>query len=142
MCNLPGSSPTALSAGLRRLLGVLCAVAFFGAAAAPTFAWGARLLPGLPWSPGGDRGFRYRDKTAAAYGINSLQLRTGDGNARIMVRGKGAQLQPPDNGSNPMLSLDTSVTVQLVDVDNPARCFTAAYAEAQESAADQFKTRY
>lgn len=108
----------------------------------PTFAWGGRLAAGTGWTNGGDRGFRYRERTGAADGFTSLQLRPGDGNARIAVRGKGVELQPPDHGpSNPLLNLDTTVVVQLVN-DEMSACFEATYSAARESNPDDFKARF
>jgi hypothetical protein len=107
-----------------------------------SFAWAGRVRAGAGWSDARGRGFRYADKTGAASGVTGIQLRTGDGNARINMRGKGLSLQTPDNGTAPMLNLDSTVVVQLVNSDDPLECFAATYSAARESTADQFKARY
>lgn len=109
----------------------------------PTLAWSARVPAGAEWRAAGSRGFRYRERTGAADGIIGIALRSGDGNASAVVRGRGMNLEPPGNPPNgPMLRHDTEVIVQVVNLDDPAECFTATYTTPTTSSADQYKARF
>lgn len=72
------------------------------------------------WSPLGATGYKYRDP-AAAGGIATVILKGSDRNrSKVLVKGRGAGL--PD----PMLPIDTPLTVQLVNGDN-GRCWGADF---------------
>jgi hypothetical protein len=110
---------------------------------APTLAWSVRVRAGLDWRIAGSRGVRYRERDGLAHGIVSIALRSGEGTASAVVRGKGANLQPPSNPpSGPMLRQQTEVIVQLVNLENSTECFTASYSSATESSADEYKARF
>jgi hypothetical protein len=63
------------------------------------------------WTDRGDSGLRFKDRDARPSGLRSMQLRSGAGTARILLKGKGASL--PDVAS----ALVAPVTVQLVGSD-------------------------
>jgi hypothetical protein len=109
----------------------------------PTLAWAARLSGGPLWSEAGSRGFTYRDRSAAAFGVRSMALRSGFDTAKAALRGKGAGLRLPDNGAgNPILRMGAGVTAQLVNLASPAECLEATYLSADENTDDEFKSRF
>jgi hypothetical protein len=89
---------------------------------------------GSGWLPTG-RGYKYRDRTGSQAGITRVILRSGnEGNASIVLIGKGASLAPP-----PLpLAQDDSVTVQLV---NENACWEARYSTSSENQSGRFRAR-
>jgi glucose/arabinose dehydrogenase len=69
-------------------------------------------------------GFRYRDRSAAQDGIRAIVLRAGDddGEPRIVVRGRGANLEMP-----PGFPLAQPLTAQLVN--SAGFCWEATYSD-------------
>lgn len=105
-------------------------------------AWSARVTAGEEWRTAGTRGYRYREPSGAADGIIRMVLRSGVDKGSIVLRGKGIHLQPPDNQGAPMLQDDTDVAIQLVNLDDPAQCFSAVYPSARTSSPDQYSARF
>jgi hypothetical protein len=78
------------------------------------------------WRPTGLRGFKYNDAAGTSDGITRIRLRAGNGDAKILVKGKGAALQvPPPADPNNLIYQDPSVTVQLRNSDGV--CWEAVY---------------
>jgi hypothetical protein len=103
------------------------------------------LLP-----PGGDcagkpcwkstgKGFLYKDKNAAADGIQLLNLKSGaDGKAKIILKGKGANLHLP---ALP-LAQDHAVIAQLKNNRGPGECWEARFSGVpKKNDASQFKAK-
>jgi hypothetical protein len=106
-------------------------------------AWSARVRAGAEWRTISTRGYRYRDRSAAADGIIAMVVRSGDGSASAVVRGKGVNLNPPANPpSGPMLLQQSDVVVQLVNLADPVECLTATYPSAESNSADEYKARF
>jgi hypothetical protein len=87
------------------------------------------------WKPT-KKGFKYTDKDLTPDGALQLLLLPGaDGVAKIIFKGKGANLGMPP------LPPTTPVTVQLKRIDNPGVCWDADYTTPTKSLPDQFKAR-
>ena len=95
------------------------------------------MCAGKPcWKPIGAKGFKYKDKDATPNGITQVLLKEGpDGKAKILVKGKGANLDDPN-----LATLAQPITVQLQNTDGT--CWEAVYsAPPTKQAADQFKDK-
>jgi len=78
-------------------------------------------------------GFRYADRELAPDGLATIRLKGGAaGTGRITVKGRGAQLQPPN------LPLVPPVTVQLQRRDSGA-CWMATFSTPATNTPEQFK---
>jgi Trypsin/Bacterial pre-peptidase C-terminal domain len=97
----------------------------------PALVYDQRVAAGSGWSASAT-GFRYRDTAGSAGGITSVKLRAGTGNAKVQVKGKGADLSMP---SLPF-DQDTAVTVQ---VTNGAQCWEATFSSNSKNQSDYFK---
>jgi hypothetical protein len=90
------------------------------------------------WTPTGS-GFKYRNTATNADGVFKALLKEGTGKAKVLVKGKGANLTVPALPLSPA----TGVTVQLVK--NPgsgAQCWQADFAApATRDTATQFKDK-
>jgi len=85
------------------------------------------------WSVSGGS-LKYRDKEGASDGIEKVMLRAGDdGEAKIIVKGRGENLRLPS------LLLNLPVLVQLQATNG--ECCEATYSAAIKNQADQFKAR-
>ncbi len=79
-------------------------------------------------------GFKYRNSALTPEGLQLIKLKAGTGKARIIVKGKGANLPPTI-----AFGQDTNVTVQLLKSDGGV-CWQAVYpAPAVKNSGDQFK---
>lgn len=75
------------------------------------------------WSSRGAKGFRYRDKEATPNGLTAVDLgAAGNGKAKVMVAGKGANLHLPALGATPPLT---------TEVDTGGACFGATFPSAR-----------
>lgn len=78
-------------------------------------AW-LEVPPGLPWTSKDPKGWLYSDKTAAAAGVQKLQIKTGaSGKSKSMIKAKGANLPaltPADDAR--LFAQDPAVAAQLV----------------------------
>ena len=74
--------------------------------------------PGINWRQTSS-GFVYTDSSLANDGVRKIVLKSGTGNAKILVRGKGTLLDMTD-----LSALDLPVTVQ---VTNGITCWEATY---------------
>jgi len=99
-------------------------------------ALAARVDGGTSWSATAS-GFKYADTATNPDGIFKVILKSGTGNAKILVKGKGANLAPP---AVPLADL-TAVTVQLVKTAaGGGECWEAVFsAPAVQNAAPLFK---
>jgi hypothetical protein len=87
------------------------------------------------WKPT-KKGLKYKDKELTPDGILNVLLLPGvDGEAKVIVKGKGA------NVGMPTLPPTTPVTVQLKRIDNAGICFNAAYTTPIKNLPDQFKAK-
>jgi hypothetical protein len=78
-------------------------------------------------------GFVYRDKRLASDGIRLLRLQAGgEGDARIVMVGRGATLPLPQ------LPLETPLSTQLVRSDGAA-CWDATFSAPRRNTATRFK---
>jgi hypothetical protein len=92
------------------------------------------IAPGPHWKPF-SRGFRYRDSTLAAGGIQSVVLTEGvTGRASIQVQGRGQPLALP---SLP-LQRQPNVIVQLLNANT---CWSATYSTVVENSPARFKAK-
>jgi hypothetical protein len=97
----------------------------------------ATIPAGAGWSAKGT-GFKYRDATGGADGIQTIILKAGDdGKAKIVVRGKGGGLDMPSLGL-----LASPLTVQLKRAGGSV-CWGAAYSfpPALKNTAAMFKDK-
>jgi hypothetical protein len=85
------------------------------------------------WKSRGLSGFAYRDKNRTPNGLDRIALRVGAGNAKIVVKGRGANLAMPP------LPLAAPVKVQLRNTDGV--CWEASYSSEQTNTPDRFKAR-
>ena len=85
---------------------------------------GTPTKPKPCWTGSPAKGFRFKDKTAAPDGLTTLILKGSEkpGKAKIVVKGKGAELDMPS-----LSEIGSSVTVQLTNHAS-AKCFEATYA--------------
>ena len=99
------------------------------------------IPPGSAWEDSDSTTLKFRDRSALL-GIATLKLRSGIGNAKLSIRGKGAALGvPPPPPSGTLLNRDPDVTVQLVNRDAPEHCLTASFNSAHRESSDQFKAK-
>ena len=92
------------------------------------------IPPGSRWKPYA-RGFRFRDSSPAAGGIQSILLTEGAaGHAGIQVRGKGQPLGLP---ALP-LTKQPSVTIQLL---NDTACWSSTYSTSTANDGARFKAK-
>lgn len=97
----------------------------------------ASIPAGSAWRETGS-GFKYRDASGAAEGIQTIILKAGaDQKAKIIVRGKGAGLDMPNLGL-----LTSPLTVQLKRAGSPT-CWGAVYSfpPALKNTAAMFKDK-
>ncbi len=108
------------------------------AGATPVLVAQATVLPnGVKWSPISDRGYKYKDKSGSAAGLQRLVLKAGtSGQSKVLLKGKGADL--PDM----TLPIDLPVTAQLVNGETGV-CFEAVYdtLEVRRNEAGKFKAK-
>jgi cysteine-rich repeat protein len=64
------------------------------------------------WKALGTKGYKYKNKAGNEEGITKVILNSGMGNAKIIVKGKGADLTVP--ATDPIYAQNTQLTVQLV----------------------------
>jgi hypothetical protein len=101
----------------------------------PTLVSETLIPAGGNWTPLQRGGHRYKDKARARDGVRRVLLKPGDtGKARIVVRGKGENVQLPLMP----LQQQSEVTVQLV---NENACWEAAYSTYVSRDADRFDAR-
>jgi hypothetical protein len=101
----------------------------------PTLVSETLIPAGGNWIPLRQGGYRYNDRSRASDGIRLLLLRPGtDGRARIVVRGKGENVQLP---AMP-LQQQSHVIVQLV---NENACWEADYSTYVRRDVDRFDAR-
>ena len=112
-------------------------------AAAARLRLSLAVARGSSWRPSGTTRFQYFDRAGSADGVTKVKLSSGMGTAKIQVSAKGYGLglpSPPPLGT--LLSRDPEVTVQLVNRDAPAECFSAVFASARSESAEQFKAKF
>jgi len=96
-------------------------------------------------TPPDNKGYKYKDKDAAAYGVQQLQLKGGDaGKSGFLIKGK-------NNAAKNQTSLPTNVvaemtgslqaTIQLFGSDMP-NCYSATLNDIQKDDGVQFKARH
>jgi cysteine-rich repeat protein len=89
--------------------------------------------PGPPWESREEKGYQYRDRSAAAGGVSDLRISAGtEGRTKLKIRGRGVNLP---SGLLPA----TSYTAQLVDLVS-GTCWTSSFASGT-STATSFKAR-
>lgn len=111
----------------------LCIYAGTAAIAVATIPPSATL-----WSPTGSTGFKYKDASGSADGIQKIGLKSGAaGKAKALLKGKGANLPDPPAGP-----LALPVTAQLVN-DANAVCYEGVFdsASVKKNDAQQFKAK-
>jgi len=102
--------------------------------ATPQLVMENAILPGS-WEPSGF-GFKYRDASRSSDGIGTAVLTPGaDGEAKIIVRGKTAQLSM----TALPLQQDGKVTVRLVNTNGA--CWQADYSTNLSNTAELFKAK-
>src|SRR6185503_9025853 len=90
--------------------------------------------PGGGWSESGG-GFKYADATLANGGMKQILLREGTGRAKIIAKGKGANLEMTSLGSALVLPLRAQLT-------NGTVCWEAVYQDnVRKSTSERFKAR-
>jgi cysteine-rich repeat protein len=70
------------------------------------------------------KGYRYNDAAGAAGGVTKVLLKSGDGNAKVLLRGKGANLPDPMLGD-----VAPPVTARLIRSDGTV-CFESVFTSA------------
>jgi hypothetical protein len=104
---------------------------YVGTAAATAYT----VPGGAHWTAFGTTGFKYKDPSGAAAGIQKVIVKSGaDGKAGALVRGKGVNLP------NPTLPLALPVTAQLENSANDI-CYTSAFGTATENSPTSFKAQ-
>ena len=91
------------------------------------------------WTSAGAKGFKYTDAAGSADGIQKVVLAAGAaGKAKVLVKGKGANLPDPPAGP-----FSLPVTVQLVN-SSTSVCFEAVYtaADVLKTDEEQFKAKF
>jgi hypothetical protein len=76
------------------------------------------------WRSFADRGFRYNGGNVNPDGIAQLQLKSGPGGSKLIVRGEGVSL--PLSRTTSLFTQATAVTVQLVKSNGP-ECWQAVF---------------
>lgn len=89
------------------------------------------------WKAQSDKGFKYKNRSGTAGGVQRLQLRAGAaGKAKVQVKAKGANLVLPT------LPLTPVVTGQLIKNEGSEQeCWSATFSAAQKNDSVQFKAK-
>lgn len=98
----------------------------------------AEVGAGPGWAALGSRGFKYFDSSATQQGIYKVLLRSGAaGQAKVLVKGKGANLPDPNLGA-----VQAPVIAQVVN-SSTAACFETTYSSGDvlRNDPDMFKAR-
>jgi hypothetical protein len=104
---------------------------YVGTAAATAYT----VPGGAHWTTLGTTGFKYKDPSGTAAGIQKVILKSGaDGKAQVLVRGRG------DNLPNPTLPVALPVTAQLVNSATNV-CYTSTFATATDNRATLFQAQ-
>lgn len=101
----------------------------------------AAVVPGVTcqglgcWRTLGVATYRYKDRAASPYGVSVLKLKAAsNGEAEMLVKGKGADLSLPPLGFIP------PVRVQLkIDAAGPPVCWETSFEVAERNDATGFK---
>jgi hypothetical protein len=81
------------------------------------------------WAAVSDKGYKYKDKAAAADGVMLIKLKGGDaGKGKVKVKGKGSNLPA---GIAAALQNQTSATVQILSSD--ASCFGVGLTQVKKA---------
>jgi cysteine-rich repeat protein len=123
-------NPTGLPAGTTSY--TLCLYA--GTASA---LGGATVPPGSNWSALGSKGFKYKDPSGTADGIQKVLLKSNaqPNKSKILAKGKGVNL--PDL---PAMPFDSPVTVQLSN-DSNSVCYESVFTNFKKNANGKFKAK-
>jgi hypothetical protein len=95
------------------------------------------------WTPLSTKGYKYKDQSASASGIQKVILKGSTGNkVKILMKGKGVGLPDPPVADNPTLAFDLPVLVQMVNTDS-GLCFEAEYdsADVKKNVPAKFKAK-
>jgi cysteine-rich repeat protein len=92
------------------------------------------------WKTVGTKGFKYKNKSGNDDGITKVLLKSGMGKAKLLVKGKGANVRAPQTDPmDPIYTQSSQLTVQLV-VSGGA-CWQAVFPNPASSTATQFKDK-
>jgi len=87
------------------------------------------------WATISTKGYKYKDKAGASFGIQKIILKGGaDGKSKVLVKGKGAALPDP----HPPLTFP--VKVQLVNGDTGI-CWESTFTSASKNVMGMFKAK-
>jgi cysteine-rich repeat protein len=104
-------------------------------------------------TPGGDcsgkpcwrsvrRGYKYKNLATNDYGYRDLAMLTGSGNAKVLLRKRGINLNLPGSTDGARyFEQDERVTVRLVR-DDGAACWEASFLDYRTNDADEFRAIY
>jgi hypothetical protein len=98
---------------------------------------GTAAVPPSPslWATISTKGYKYKDKAGASFGIQKIILKGGaDGKSKVLVKGKGAALPDP----HPPLTFP--VKIQLVNGDNGI-CWESTFTSATKNVMGMFKAK-
>jgi cysteine-rich repeat protein len=97
----------------------------------------------VKWRPISDKGWKYKDQSGAADGVQKMLLKGGAvGKSKVLVKGKGAQLPDLPSETLPVAADGFPVTVQLFN-NATSPCWASAFAagDVKKNTAEQFKAK-
>jgi len=111
----------------------------------PSIAGSLEITAGTNWQNKDPKGFVYKEKSGAADGVMSVQLKPSDstGKSKLQLKAKGATINwPVPFDGVQYFAQDSLVAVQLVNSDTPT-CWTSAFVAAgtKKNEPGQFKAK-
>lgn len=99
------------------------------------------VAPGPSWTQLGQKGWRYKDKSAISSGVQKILLRTGvTGKTKLLLTAKGANLPlPPPISASSFFAQNPAVSVQLTN--GQGTCWLVHYFDAEKNLVGAFKAR-
>jgi len=106
-----------------------------------TLASSLNITAGPPWRPAGKKGWRYKDKSGSAAGVQKMQLRSGAlGKTKVLITAKGVNVPTPlPATADRLFAADPMVSVQLVSTTG--RCWSVDFPNAKKNSVKTFKAK-
>jgi cysteine-rich repeat protein len=110
-------------------------------AGVPNLVTTLEVPPSGAWKPSGTKGWKYKDKSGAADGLQKAKISTGAaGRSKASLKAGGVNLPtPPPASPTALFSADPGVTVQLVN--SAGTCWTTTFTSTKKNDVDNYKAK-